>query len=107
MYLLRRIIMIITIINSSPRSNGSTGKILLRMKEILGNKEDACINYIDLNKYNMKFCTGCYQCFKKNDGCIIKDDGIEDLSKLIEKLAHCLIVSFPQRVSIVSVANSC
>jgi multimeric flavodoxin WrbA len=83
----------VTIINGSPRINGATGKILTKIKEILASKQDTEISYFNLNAFNMRYCIGCYKCYS-NGGCIIKDDGLEELSKTIMK-SDMLIIGSP------------
>ena len=76
--------MIITIINGSPRKNGSTFKILNCFKEILeNNNSDIKIVFINLIDYNLKFCLGCQHCYKMGK-CIIIDDHIEEIHETIK-----------------------
>lgn len=75
----------IMIINGSPRVNGATGQILLKIKEsIIKMDANAEIEYIDLGKINLLFCKGCGSCYKTGS-CHIKEDGLESLSCKIEK----------------------
>ena len=85
--------MIISIINGSPRSKGATGTILTEMNNYLGNKEDVTINYIDLSKLDMKFCTGCIHCYKTGT-CMIKDDDIERVAAMV-KASDGIIIGSP------------
>ena len=75
----------IIIINGSPRVNGATGQLLSRIKNILIEiNNNVEIEYVDLGKMNMQFCSGCLSCYKTGK-CYIKDDGLEDLSRKIEE----------------------
>jgi len=75
----------ILIINGSPRANGATGRILSRIKACLIEMDaNVKIEYIDLGKINMMFCTGCHTCYKTGQ-CYIKEDGIENLSQMISE----------------------
>lgn len=75
----------ILIINGSSRENGTTGQILSRIKayliEMVANVE---IEYINLGKIDMVFCSGCHTCYKTGQ-CYIKEDGIENLSQMINE----------------------
>ena len=74
----------IIIINGSPRINGSTGKILTKIKETLIEIDsDVKIEYIDLASMELLFCTGCASCYSAGI-CPIKDDGLPELSRKIE-----------------------
>jgi len=71
----------IIIINGSPRTNGATGQILLKIKENLEEIDsDVEIDYVDLAKMNLKFCKGCASCYNTGN-CYINDDGLEELSQ--------------------------
>ena len=74
----------IIVINGSPRVNGATGQILTKIKNSLVEIDQSIdIEYINLGKMNLQFCSGCFSCYKTGY-CNIKDDGLEDLSKKIE-----------------------
>lgn len=69
----------IVIINGSPRKNGSTGQILHQIERNLINIDnDLEIKYFNLSEMDLKFCKGCFNCYKTGS-CFIKDDGLEDL----------------------------
>lgn len=75
----------IVIINGSPRANGSTGQILSSIKDSLTEIDPTVeIDYRDLGKMNMSFCSGCNACYKKGK-CYIKEDGLEELSDAIDQ----------------------
>ena len=74
----------IIIINGSPRIKGATGQILGKIKDSLIEINPSIeIDYVDLGKMDLEFCNGCTRCYKKGI-CPIKDDGLENLSKIIE-----------------------
>ncbi|MCL2156638.1 MAG: flavodoxin family protein [Methanobrevibacter sp.] len=74
----------ILIINGSPRIKGATGQILRKIKDSLIEINPSLeIEYIDLAMMNLQLCNGCLSCYKTGN-CIIKDDGLENLSKKIE-----------------------
>jgi multimeric flavodoxin WrbA len=81
----------IIIINGSPRSNGMTGQILLKIRDALLNMDPGVeIDYIDLSKMNLLYCIGCATCYREGS-CIIKKDGLIELS---QKIAQCNGVVF-------------
>ena len=74
----------IAIINGSPRKSGATFKILDYYKESLENIDsDADIEFVNLIDYKFKYCIGCQNCYKTCK-CIISDDRIEQVHKIIE-----------------------
>lgn len=87
----------ITLINGSPRVAGATGKILSAIRRQLAQKADAEIHYINLAELKMKFCKGCYQCYRQGK-CIITDDDLEALAELIQK-SDGLIIGSPTYAS--------
>lgn len=89
----------ICIINGSPRKQGATGKILQEMAGYLKQK-GAIIHFFDLADFSMKYCKGCLSCYR-NGGCIIQDDGLEELSQTIAK-ADGIILGSPTYASNVS-----
>lgn len=97
----KEIRMKILIINGSPRINGATGQILTRIKEnMIAIDPDLEIIYTELSEKNMQFCSGCLSCYKTGQ-CYIKEDGIEELSQMIEK-SDGVIFGSPTYVSNVS-----
>lgn len=75
----------IIIINGSPREDGSTGQILSTIKAYLIEMDSNIeIEYISLGKIDMVFCSGCHACYKTGQ-CYIKEDGIENLSQMINE----------------------
>ena len=76
--------MIITIINGSPRNNGSTFKILNYFKEIFEkNNYNINVKFVNLSDYNIKYCIGCQNCYKTGK-CIFLDDSIEEIHDAIK-----------------------
>ena len=91
----------IVIINGSHRMKGATGQTLRYIQEkLLEYNSTLEIEYIDLCKYNPKFCTGCLVCYKTGT-CFIKDDGLEELSNTIAN-SDGLIIGSPTYASNVS-----
>lgn len=82
----------VCVINGSARRNGATAKILTAMADRLKNKGDVDIKYYNLCEYNMKYCTGCNNCFKTGK-CIFQDDGVEEISITIENSDAVIIGS--------------
>lgn len=89
----------ILIINGSPRKNGATAGILLKMQEIISKQKDAKAEIVHLADLNMGYCKGCGFCFQ-NGSCTIKDDG-ERLAKKIQE-ADGVILGSPTYASNVS-----
>jgi len=88
----------IIIINGSPRKNGATGKILKFLNDYLKNNyQETDTEYINLADLNIKFCTGCENCYKTGN-CIINDDNTEKIRNLI-KHSDGLIFSSPTYAS--------
>ena len=76
----------IIIINGSSRANGATGQILTKISETIANIDSSVeIDYVDLSKMDLMFCTGCASCYSTGV-CPIQDDGVEELS---HKIAMC------------------
>jgi len=63
-------------INSSPRTGGESRSELMLSHLIDGMRQGGAeVEVIDLRKYNIKFCLGCYSCWTKTPGvCRHKDD---------------------------------
>ena len=75
----------IIIINGSPRISGATGQILSKIREeITKGNPDTEIEYVDLAKMNLSFCTGSAFCYKTG-ACHNEKDGLENLSRKIEE----------------------
>lgn len=89
--------MIVTMINGSPRKNGAVATILNEMARQLETNGDVEIKYFHVSDHPMHYCTGCKSCYRTGS-CIIKDDGIEELSKLIAQ-SDGLIMGSPTYAS--------
>ena len=59
----------------------NTYKLLMEIKEVLL-KNNMELEIIELYKYDIKDCIGCYHCVLKG-GCVLKDDTCEIMDKLI------------------------
>nr|AGS52155.1 putative iron-sulfur flavoprotein [uncultured bacterium contig00049] len=74
----------ITIINGSPRKNGSTYKILAYFYELLSNYiSSGSIEFINLIDLNINFCIGCQSCHRTGI-CVILEDRVEEIHDLIK-----------------------
>jgi multimeric flavodoxin WrbA len=74
----------ITIINGSPRTNGSTYKILAYFYELLGNYiSGGSIEFYNLANLDINYCIGCQSCHRTGV-CIILDDRVEEIHNLIK-----------------------
>lgn len=86
----------IVIINGSPRKNGATAKILKRMQEKLGEKEEVSISYYNLEEFSLLECRGCLTCYSKGI-CHLKDD-MESINQKVAE-SDALIIGSPVYVS--------
>lgn len=68
----------ISVINGSPRVNGSTGKILKEISGYLKTKENVEVLYFNISKLEIEMCKGCAQCYETGV-CVISQDGIESI----------------------------
>jgi len=91
----------IIIINGSPRKNGACSKILKYLNDYLEKENpETKIDLINLIDYNIKYCTGCQNCYKTGK-CFISDDNVENIHDLIKSAAG-IIFSSPVYASNVS-----
>ena len=81
----------VVIINSSPRKNGATAKVLNEFASQL-KKENVEADLFHLSDLDMAFCKGCCSCYKTGH-CIIDDDA-EALSRTISE-ADGVIIGTP------------
>lgn len=86
----------ITIINGSPRKNGSTAKILRRLQAYLENKDNVTISYHNIAEYSLLDCSGCLSCYAKG-ACHLKDN-LENINKEVAE-SEVLIIGSPVYVS--------
>lgn len=82
----------VLILVGSPRSKGSTARIVERVDEIL-HERDIETEIVKLNKLDMRPCKNCGYCEKKDGECVQKDD----MRELWEKVESCegLILASP------------
>ena len=83
---------IITILGS-PRKKGNTAKVLSMFEDrVEGNHE---IERINVTKYNVGGCLGCYKCQESKDepGCVQKDDALAIFEKMIQ--ADAIVYATP------------
>lgn len=83
----------VLVINASPRPERSNTMNITRAF-IKGFPENTEVEYVTLNKLDIKPCLGCYSCWDKTPGkCVIKDD----MQQLHEKIceADVIVQSFP------------
>lgn len=71
-----------TIINGSPRSNGSTAFIINKILESM-NISNADINYFCLGQTDIKYCLGCKDCYKTGK-CVQHDDVDKIMKSIVE-----------------------
>jgi multimeric flavodoxin WrbA len=75
----------ITIINGSPRKNGATNKILIKINESIHKEYPGIeINHVNLIDLHPSYCLGCQSCYKTGK-CIIKTDNMEEIHDMLEK----------------------
>jgi multimeric flavodoxin WrbA len=86
----------ITIINGSPRKNGSTAKILKRLQANLENKDSVIVSYHNLVEYSLLDCSGCLNCYVRGT-CHLKDN-LEIINKEVAE-SDTLIIGSPVYVS--------
>lgn len=89
----------IIILNGSPRTNGSTAKILHAFEKELKSFNNMEVKYVNISDLKINSCKGCCYCYKEGN-CFIKDDA-EQLSKDIER-ADGLIIGSPTYASNIS-----
>jgi len=77
----------------SPKKKGNTATVLSMFKEKL--KENHELEIVNISKYNIGGCLGCFKCQEKPDvpGCIQKDDAAIIFRKLIE--ADAIVYATP------------
>ena len=89
----------IVMINGSFRKNGATARILKEMSRQLKEYGDADIEMIHVADLELKYCTGCCNCYKTGE-CIYKD-GMEKISDALDG-ADGIIFGSPTYASNVS-----
>lgn len=85
----------ILVLNGSPRGERSnTLQLTNAFLEGIGQRTAVELELIDINRLNIRECTGCFACWNKTPGkCILNDD----MSGVIHKLIHADVIlwSFP------------
>lgn len=81
----------ILVLNGSPRQNGTVALLLKAVTESLSTGHE--VEWIDVCKLNMKFCTGCMVCREK-ESCILPEDDAHTVGKKIQE-ADALVVGTP------------
>ena len=75
----------ITIINGSPRKNGATNKVLMRINEDIRNENPTAeINHVNLIDLRPSYCLGCQSCYKTGK-CVITTDNMEKIHDMLEQ----------------------
>lgn len=81
----------ILVLNGSPRQNGMIVSLLKAVTGPLPAGPD--VEWIDVNKLSMKYCTGCMACRDKGT-CILPEDDAHRVGKKIQE-ADALVVGTP------------
>ena len=81
----------ILVLNGSPRQSGTVSLLLKSVTEHLSAEHE--IEWIDVCKLNMKYCTACMACRVK-DTCILPEDDAQIVGKKIQN-ADGLIIGTP------------
>ncbi|MFO7667216.1 MAG: flavodoxin family protein [Desulfobacterales bacterium] len=81
----------ILVLNGSPRRNGTVALLLKLVTESLTAEHD--IEWIDVCKLNMKYCTACMACREK-EKCILPEDDAHIVGKKIQD-ADALVIGTP------------
>lgn len=85
----------VIIINASPRSgNGYTGQFAAQLAKGMRDA-NANVEEIYLSKLRIKTCTGCWNCWIRENGCVF--DGKDDFCELFEKVnrADMIVYALP------------
>jgi len=81
----------ILVLNGSPRRNGTVASLLKLVTESIPAEHD--IEWIDVCKLKMKYCTACMACREK-EKCILPEDDAHIVGKKIQD-ADALIIGTP------------
>lgn len=90
----------ISLINGSPRKNGSTAKVLQEIKSQLEKFPNVNIQWYELSEQNIEICKGCEACYVSGK-CTIKTDNFETTAENI-KNSDGIIIGTPTHGSNVS-----
>jgi len=81
----------ILVLNGSPRKNGTVASLLKAVAEVLPAENE--VEWIDVCKLNMKYCTACMVCREK-EVCILPEDDAHIVGKKIQR-ADALVIGTP------------
>jgi len=81
----------VLVLNGSPRKNGTVSSLLKAITEPLSAGHE--IEWIDLCRLNMKYCTACMVCREK-ETCILPEDDAHIVGKKIQ-VADALVIGTP------------
>ena len=81
----------ILVLNGSPRKSGTVASLLKAVTEPLSAEHE--IEWIDVYKLNMKYCTACMVCRKK-ETCILPEDDAHIVGRKIQD-ADALVIGTP------------
>jgi hypothetical protein len=81
----------VLVLNGSPRRNGTVSSLLKTITEPLSAEHD--IEWIDVCKLNMKYCTACMACREK-ETCVLPEDDAHIVAKKIRE-ADALVIGTP------------
>lgn len=81
----------ILVLNGSPRKEGLVSKLLQMTISSIKNQHN--VQWIDVSKLNMKFCTGCMAC-RKTDKCVLPFDDAHRIGDRIKE-ADAIIIGTP------------
>ena len=81
----------IVVLNGSPRKNGTVASMLKSISEPISADHD--IDWIDVCKLNMNYCTACMACREK-EKCILPEDDAHIVGEKIQN-ADALVIGTP------------
>jgi putative NADPH-quinone reductase len=81
----------VLVLNGSPRKNGTVFSLLKAITEPLSAEHD--VEWIDVCKLNMKYCTACMACREK-ETCVLPEDDAHIVAKKIRE-ADALVIGTP------------
>ncbi len=79
------------VLNGSPRKDGTVSSLLKALTEPLSVEHE--IEWIDVCKLNMKYCTACMVC-REEESCILPEDDAHIVGKKIQE-ADALVIGTP------------
>lgn len=81
----------VLVLNGSPRKSGTVASLLKAVTEPLSAEHD--VEWVDVFKLNMKYCTACMVCRNK-ETCILPEDDAHIVGKKIQE-ADALVIGTP------------